>query len=151
MAAALTAQYALGWKPCELCLLQRIPVLLAGMAAMGSFYPCETQIVRRFLVIVAALLFFATAFIAAYHVGVEQHWWLYEGGCSRDPDLTVSGAVDFAAALSHPEVVHCDQPAWQWHGLTMAGLNVIYSLAVGLTTVALLVREWRGKGQGDGR
>ena len=149
MAAAFSAQYGLGWVPCELCLLQRIPILLAGMAAMGSFYPCQTQVVRRFLVILAALLFLGTSVLAAYHVGVEQHWWLYNGGCSRDPN-EIQGAVDFAAALSHPVVVRCDEPPWKWHGITMAGLNVVYSAMVGIVTLLLLLLkcEWSGK---DGR
>jgi len=144
MAAALSAQYGLGWKPCELCLLQRIPILLAGMAAVGSFYPSKTQAVRRLLVMLSALLFFITSAVAAYHVGVEQHWWEYHGGCSRDPD-EVQGVIDFAAALAHPVVIRCDQPPWEWHGITMAGLNVLYSAVVSVVTLLLLKCEWSGK------
>ena len=112
---------------------------------MGSFYPCQSEIPRRFLVILAALLFALASTIAAYHVGVEQHWWLYEGGCSRDPEAA-QGAVDFTAALSQPVVVRCDQPVWQWHGLTLAGINVVYSGAVALLTVLRLKAEGKGKG-----
>lgn len=145
MAAVLIVQYGLGWKPCELCLLQRIPILLAGLAAVGSFYPCQSDIPRRFLVILSILLFVGASALAAYHVGVERHWWLYAGGCSRDPD-TAQGVVDFAAALSQPVVVRCDQPVWQWHGITLAGLNVIYSAWVALVTALQLKAEWNGKG-----
>ena len=114
LAGALFVQYGLGWKPCELCLLQDWD----GMIRL------------------AAIIFLGTALLAAFHVGVEQHWWLYGGGCSVEKG-SVSG--NFALALSQPVVVRCDQPPWIWHGITLAGLNVIYSAVVG--TVALVLER----------
>ena len=79
-------------------------------------------------------LFAGTALLAFYHVGVEQHWWVYHGTCAADRHPPV-GRVDFALALSRPVVVSCDTPPWIWHGLTMAGLNVIFSGMMAVVTL----------------
>ena len=136
MTGALTAQYGLSWKPCELCELQRVPLILAGLTALISLHPGHPALVRDGLVRLAAWLLLGTACIAAYHVGVEQHWWIYHGSCNADRQVPV-GRADFALALSHPVVVRCDQPPWVWHGLTMAGLNVLFSGLTGLLTFKL--------------
>jgi hypothetical protein len=34
--------------------------------------------------------------------------------------------------MTRPAQVRCDQPPWSFHGITMANLNVPFSLAVGL-------------------
>ncbi len=142
IAVALTVQFGLGWRPCELCLLQRIPILLAGLAAAGSLYPARGRVAHDVLVVIAALFFLGTAVLAAYHAGVEQHWWTFESACSSDPSHT-EVVVDFAQAMSQPVVVRCDQPPWQWHGITLASLNVAYCVLVSLVTVGLLIGERR--------
>ena len=142
LAGALFVQYGLGWKPCELCLLQRIPILTAGLVAVGSLAPGQHRTVRDGMIRLAAIIFLGTALLAAFHVGVEQHWWLYGGGCSVEKG-SVSG--NFALALSQPVVVRCDQSPWIWHGITLAGLNVVYSAAVGGLTL-LLLRANKGHG-----
>jgi disulfide bond formation protein DsbB len=140
MSVALTAQYALEWRPCELCLIERIPVILAGVAAACGFYPYCPAIVRQILIVGAGLFFIAAGFLSLYHVGVEQHWWVYGGGCSRDPAM-MEGVIDYAQALSKPALVRCDQPVWSWHGLTLAGLNVVYSALVGGGTFFLFIKD----------
>ena len=138
LAGALTAQYGLGWNPCELCLMQRVPIILAGSVALLSLLPAHPDSVRSGMIRCAGWVFVGTSLLAFYHYGVEQHWWLYEGGCSADKNAP-KGPIDFALALSQPVVVRCDQPPWIWHGITLAGLNVIYSAVVG--TVALVLER----------
>ena len=150
MAMALAAQFGLGWKPCELCLLQRIPILLAGLAAVGSLYPTQFRGPQVVLAGLAALFFLGTSVLAAYHVGVEQHWWVFDSSCSRDP-TEGQGVIDFAQEMSKPVVVRCDQPPWQWHGITMAAMNVVYSAGVGIMTIGLLIAERRKRKNGNGR
>ena len=134
LSGALAAQYGLGWHPCELCLLQRVPLILAGLAALLALWPGHHPLVRAGLLRLIGWVFLGTAVLAFYHVGVEQHWWIYHGSCAAEHTAAV-GPIDFASALSRPVVVSCDTPPWIWHGLTMAGLNVFFSATVGMLTL----------------
>ena len=137
MSAALAAQYGLGWQPCELCLAQRIPILLAGFIAAGGLYPPLIPLGRRVVAVIASLAFLVAAGIAVYHVGVEQHYWAASCAAAAQSNLA---DVDFAAELARPIHVSCDQPPWSWHGVTMAALNVVYSSATGLAGLVLAIR-----------
>src|SRR5207237_10719321 len=88
------------------------------------------------LLAIAALGFLAGAGIAAFHVGVEQHWWAGTAECGASGPLAGGSAADLRAKLLAQPVVRCDEVAWSLFGISMAGFNVIVSLA--LTAFAAL-------------
>ena len=70
-----------------------------------------------------------TAAIGLYHVGVEQLWWDGPSGCSSqlNTNLDLSSLTD--TLLATP-VIRCDEIAWQLFGISMAGWNMLLSLAI---------------------
>jgi disulfide bond formation protein DsbB len=127
LAFALVAQYGFGLRPCNLCLIQRVPFVLAallGLAAARDGLPAFV------LLRVAGLLLLLNGAVAVYHVGVEQHWWA-SAVCSGSQQGAVAVA-DLLAEMSKPAEPQCDTPAWSFHGITMAALNVPFSALLGL-------------------
>jgi len=121
LGAALVSQYVFGLQPCELCLWQRWPyvaAILFGLAAV--FVPAR---LRATLLILAALAFVATAGIGVFHFGVEQHWWAGLPSCSGG--TSASTVDELRAQLMGKPIVRCDDIAFQFLGLSMAGWNVI--------------------------
>ncbi|CAA7619977.1 putative disulfide bond formation protein DsbB [Magnetospirillum sp. LM-5] len=139
LAFALTAEYGFGLKPCVLCLVQRVPFVLAGLAA-GLVLALPR--LGRWVMPLVVLTFLVNSGIAFYHVGVEQKWWA--SACSGSAVQAVD-VTDLAAMMSKPAEAQCDEPAWQWHGITMAALNVPFSAAMGLMALAALVRRKDGR------
>lgn len=140
---AFAAQYLLGLQPCRLCLIQRVPFALALLLAFLALSPKAAGGKRTLLIGLAGLALVANSFIAFYHVGVERHWWAFS--CTGAPEA-VAQVEDLAAALSKPSnEPACDQPAWQWQGVTMASLNVMYSAAIGMLALGMLVPKPKGK------
>jgi disulfide bond formation protein DsbB len=144
LAFALVSQYGFGLAPCELCLWQRWPYVVAGLAGgLGAVGPFS-RYARLTLVAVAGLAFLTGAGIAGYHAGVEYGWWAGLPGCSGT--TLSSGEItgdDLQAALSGQDrVVPCDEPAFVVAGLSMAGWNFVLSLALaGGTLWALATRR----------
>lgn len=136
LAAAFIAEYGFGLRPCVLCLTQRVPFavggVLAGLALLPALVPA-----RRALLVLAALGFLVNSGIAVYHVGVEQKWWASSCAPSEQGPIDVSS---LAAAMSQPVEVRCDEPAWQWNGITMAALNILFSGGLGLVVLGLIRR-----------
>ena len=152
-AAMLAAAHAFerfgGYQPCTLCLRQREVywAILAGVAAWAALGALRPGLRRSRLVLWAvAAAFLLSSGVAAYHAGVEWRWWPGPSGCAA-----VGGAVtgdSLAAALSGETPIRapaCDEAAWVFAGLSMAGWNALASLAMaGLTLLAALQpRRWR--------
>lgn len=87
---ALTAQYGFGFKPCVLCLWQRVPYALVLPIALTGFLHVRLKPWRSALLLACALCFLVDAGIAAFHFGVEQRWWLGTTGCA----IHASGAAE---------------------------------------------------------
>ncbi|MDQ8698923.1 disulfide bond formation protein B [Hyphomicrobium sp. LHD-15] len=125
---ALGFEHLGGYAPCPLCLLQRyayyaaIPLLFVAMALVS-----EKPRLAGVLFFVVALAFLANAGLAAYHAGVEWKFWPGPDTCGTAQTLPTS-AADLLSGLEATRVVRCDEAAWTFAGLSMAGWNVIASL-----------------------
>lgn len=139
LAAALLSQYGFGLHPCELCLWQRVPLVALIALALAAF--CLRPAWQRRVVMVSGALWLGEAGLAFYHVGVEQHWWQSASGCSVAAGASGSLEALRDQILGAP-LVACDTPEFVLLGLSMAGWNVIYSLAcVGLLAAFLCRRH----------
>ena len=128
---ALGAQYLGGLAPCPLCVYQRWPyaavILLAGAALIApSPWP-------RALVAACAVALAGNALLAGYHVGVEQGWFALPEGCQAVGEATT---VDELRAMLAAAPPRCDQVAWSFLGLSMAGWNGLLALALALFAAA---------------
>ena len=129
-------QYVLGYPPCPLCLEQRHPyyfgVPLAALLWLGAGYGASRKVMMLgFLAIAAAMLWGAG--LAVYHAGVEWKFWPGPQDCSG-PISALGSAGDLMKSLQSIRVVRCDEAAWRFLGLSLAGYNVLVSL--GLAAVA---------------
>lgn len=139
LAFALTAEHVFGLRPCELCLVQRVPFVLAGLSAgLVLALPRVGRVVMPLVV----LTLLVNSGIAFYHVGVERKWWV--SACSGSGGQAVDVA-DLTAMMSKPAAAQCDEPAWQWHGITMAAMNVPFSAGLALIVLAGLRRRKDGR------
>lgn len=135
LAAALLAQFGFGLKPCDLCLMQRVPFgLNMALGLSGLFWVVRA----RWMIGVAGLSFLANSGIAFYHSGVERHWWAGLSGCSA-PDM--SGSIeDLIARIEQTDVTRCDEIPWEMFGLSMANYNVAMCLGLALACFIYLAR-----------
>ena len=135
LAAALASQYWGGLQPCVLCMYQRYAYL--GAAAFGLFGLIAGPRIgaRRAAVTLAGVAFLTGAAIAAFHVGVEQHWWRGTSGCHApafDPNASIA---DLRAQMLETRFVPCDEVPWSLFGVSMAGYNVLASLGLALASL----------------
>lgn len=118
-----------GLYPCALCLHQRsaywMALGIAIVALMTRKFAPKFNKIGAFDAILA-VAFFAGAFIAGFHAGVEQHWWPGLAECASDGNIPSS--ADILGALTNAvKVPACDAIAWSWLGLSMAAWNMIVS------------------------
>jgi disulfide bond formation protein DsbB len=139
LAIAFASQYWGGLQPCVLCIYQRYPYgVAAALGIIGMIVAGRPNLLRSILLL-AAIAFLVDAGIAAFHVGVEQHWWAGTSECGSLLDLNAK-PEDLKNQLLNQPVVRCDEAAWTLFGISMAGYNFLYAALCGLTTLWFAAR-----------
>jgi disulfide bond formation protein DsbB len=133
-----------GYAPCTLCLQQRevywaaMALAAAGMALVrlpgGSRW-------RQATCWLLALVFLAGAGLAAYHAGVEWKFWPGPTACSGGGGGVSADDLKDLLAGAKVRGPACDQAAWVFAGLSMAGWNALISLGLTGLSVAAARRE----------
>lgn len=136
LAAVFVSQYGFGLAPCQLCIWQRWAY--AGAIAFGLLAFVTSNGLRRAFLCLTGLAFAAGCGIAAFHVGVEQHWWAGLASCSGTD--TPGSVEELRALLAGKKPVRCDEIAFQFLGLSMAGWNVVASFALAVFTGMAVIR-----------
>jgi disulfide bond formation protein DsbB len=123
-------EYALGYAPCPLCLQQRIPYYIVIPLAVIVAAGVRARWPRRWLaagLAVIALAMLVSAGLGAYHSGVEWKWWAGPAACGTLGEL---GSGNLLERVQTTRIVRCDEAAWRFLGLSLAGWNVLISLAL---------------------
>jgi disulfide bond formation protein DsbB len=134
-----------GMAPCELCLKQRDLYWVAGGLALGGMVVVRAPggaRLRQLTCWILAIAFACEAVLAAYHAGVEWHFWRGPQSCTTAGATHVSVA-DLKALLNSAtaHVPMCDKPAWVFLGVSMAGWNAVAALILTLLSLAAAMRE----------
>jgi disulfide bond formation protein DsbB len=130
-------QLVLKLPPCPLCLEERLPYyiviplsLLTALAARGS--APRIWLAVGLVGVLAAML--CSAALGAYHAGVEWRFWAGPADCSGPiTDFGAKGSL--LDQLQSIRVVRCDEAAWRFLGISLAGYNVLISLVLAAIAV----------------
>ncbi len=134
-AGALWFQYVGGLMPCSLCLWQRWPHIIIVLLAVIERFVRIPRLVLTAIALTAA----TSVILAAYHAGVEWQLWSGPGGCTAS--LTNSGDLtSLTESLLATPVIRCDEVAWSFLGLSMAGWNSLFSLDICLIALICLLQ-----------
>ena len=69
LSSAFSIEYILGHQPCNLCILERIPYLLALIIIVLNYKFINLE---KYFILSLILIFFAATILSLYHLGIEQ-------------------------------------------------------------------------------
>ena len=147
---ALIFEHVFGLQPCPLCLEQRIAyyvsiplavLLLIGISAGAA----RKVLLAGFAVIAAGMLW--NAGLGVYHSGVEWGWWPGPQDCSG-PVNSLGSAGNLLKKIESIRIVRCDEVQWRFLGLSLAGYNVLISLALAALALWAALGLWRERARG---
>ena len=124
LAAALYVEYILGFKPCILCIYQRIPYGIAILVSLCAFFFDN----KKMLLVILALTFMTSALISGYHVSIEKG--------IIEPIFSCTG--DNINSLEKDEILKslndiqpdCKDIDFSLFGISLATLNFINSFVI---------------------
>lgn len=131
-----------GFAPCLLCLRQREVYWLAigvtlAVLALARFTSLPFARVGAAML---SAVFLYGAGLAAYHAGVEWHWWRGPAACASAA-TGVSASAVLEALGSVQKAPSCDSAPWRLLGLSMAGYNALISLALALVSAGTVLNR----------
>ena len=124
LSIAYFIQYVLGHKPCNLCIIERIPYIVAIILISIIF------IINKYEKIISSIILiffiFGTA-VSFYHFGIEQGFFSESLIC----ELTNSNALnkeELLNQLKKAEIISCKNVTFRFLGLSLATINTIISV-----------------------
>ena len=91
--SAFFIEYILGFQPCNLCLIQRVPY---GLSIILIILNNFQKIDRKFIIIILIMIFTFSLIISFYHFGIEQGFF---------EESSVCGIKDTSNIISKEEIL----------------------------------------------
>jgi disulfide bond formation protein DsbB len=138
---ALYAENVWGLQPCILCTWQRYTIATVfPVALLGIIF----SFLYRWFLGICAILFFATAAIAFYQVGIEEGIIQPPRICET-PSFEADNVESLKAALMKIKPTSCKEVQWRLFGISMAGYNGLLNILMVFITLFFLRQKKRYK------
>jgi disulfide bond formation protein DsbB len=126
LSIAYFIQYVLGHKPCNLCIIERIPYIAAIILISLIF------ILNRYQKIISSLIlifFIFGAVVSFYHFGIEQGFFSESLICELSNNKPLN-KEELLNQLKKTEIVSCKDVTFKFLGLSLATINTIISITL---------------------
>ena len=121
---ALFLEYYLGYKPCQLCLYQRIPYLLILIFSfVGFFFPKNLYWLYTIMI-----FFISSTIISGYHSGIEFGLLNESSSCASN-SIESLDKTKLLESLSN-SMPSCKDIEFKLFGLSLATINFLISFAL---------------------
>ena len=135
LVSAYFIEYVLGYKACNLCLIERLPYFFA---ILFIFLILIINRLEKIILITLALIFAAAAVLSFYHFGIEQGFFSESLACTSSNEINSLSKEDLIKELQK-EVVSCKDVQFTLLGLSLASINTLISLILSVITFKLFL------------
>ncbi len=117
-------QYMLGHKPCNLCIIERIPYIAAIILISFIF------IINKYEKVISSILlvfFIFGILVSFYHFGIEQGFFSESLICELSNNKPLN-KEELLNQLKKVEIISCKDVTFRFLGLSLATINTIISV-----------------------
>ena len=138
---AYFVEYVLGHKPCNLCLIERLPYVLAIIIiSLGLILKKFEKTIIVFLI----LIFVVATIISFYHFGIEKGFFEESLVCKLDNNITNLSKDELLKELQK-ETISCKDVSFRIFGFSLATINTIISLILSVINIKLFLNYEKNK------
>ena len=134
-------QYILDHKPCNLCLIERIPYLSAIILIALIFVLNKYE---KIISLIVGLIFIFGAVVSFYHFGIEQGFFSESLVCDLGNGDKAVSTQDLLKQLEK-EIVSCKDVTFRVLGLSLATINTLISMLLGVIMIRILINYEKNK------
>ena len=130
LVSAFFIEYVLGHQPCNLCILERIPYLLAIIIILLNF---KFSHYEKFFILLLSIIFLAGTIISLYHLGIEQGFVQESLVCDLKSGSNLLSKEEILKQLQEKNV-SCKDVTFKIFGLSLTSYNILISLLITVST-----------------
>ena len=134
-------QYILNHKPCNLCLIERIPYLAAIIFISLIFILNKFE---KIISLIVGLFFIFGAVVSFYHFGIEQGFFNESLVCDLNNKNKASSTQDLLKQLEE-QTVSCKDVTFKVLGLSLATFNTIISIILSAIMFRIVINYDKNK------
>ena len=131
LVSAFFIEYVLGHQPCNLCILERIPYLLAIIIIILLNFKFSHY--EKFFILLLSIIFLAGAIISLYHLGIEQGFIQESLVCDLKSGSNLLSKEEILKQLQEKNV-SCKDVTFKIFGLSLTSYNILISLLITVST-----------------
>ena len=139
--SAFFVEYVLGHQPCNLCILERIPYLLAIVIILLNYK--FSQFEKLFLVLLIIVFLTATV-LSIYHFGIEQGFIEESLVCDLRNGSGVTSKEEILKQLQEQKV-SCKDVTFKIFGLSLTTYNIVISILITINTLKIYLNYAKSK------
>ena len=139
--SAFFIEYILGYQPCNLCLIERIPYISSIIIITSIFLIKKNQ---KFLVMLLILTFIFSFAISFYHYGIEQGFFQESSVCGVKSLTEIITKEDLLKQLSE-KTISCKDVTFRIFGLSLTSINIVISLLFIITLLKIFKKYEKNK------
>tara|TARA_B100001093_G_scaffold376190_1_gene361342 strand:+ start:630 stop:1115 length:486 start_codon:yes stop_codon:yes gene_type:complete len=132
LTSAFVIEYGFGFKPCNLCIIERIPYGLAIIILVLNYSFSKNQL---FFSVLLALVFLFSILISVYHFSIEQGF-IDESTICVSENLNLITKEDILKSLKEARV-SCKDVAFKIFGLSLTTYNIFISILMFLLSAKI--------------
>ena len=126
LSSAFSIEYILGHQPCNLCILERIPYLLALIIIVLNYKFINLE---KYFILSLILIFLAATILSLYHLGIEQGFIEESLVCDLKNGSNLLSKEDILRQLQEKNV-SCKDVTFKILGLSLTSYNIIISILI---------------------
>ena len=130
LTSAFFIEYVLGYQPCNLCILERIPYLLAIIIIILNYKFLHFE---KYFILSLTLTFLVATALSLYHLGIEQGFIKESLVCELNNRSNLLSKEDILKQLQQKNV-SCQDVTFKIFGLSLTSYNIIISILISTLT-----------------
>ena len=133
LTSAFFIEHVLGHQPCNLCILERIPYLLAIIIILLNYKFINLE---KYFILSITLIFLIATALSLYHLGIEQGLIKESLVCELNTGSNSLSKADILKQLQQKNV-SCQDVTFKIFGLSLTSYNILISLIISIITAKI--------------
>jgi disulfide bond formation protein DsbB len=139
--SAFFIEYVLGHQPCNLCILERIPYVVAIVIILLNYKFLQFE--KLFLVLLI-IVFLTATILSLYHFGIEQGFIEESLVCDLKNGSGITSKEEILKQLQEQKV-SCKDVTFKIFGLSLTTYNIVISILITINTLKIYSNDAKSK------